>query len=164
MTLYSLLSFVSRAMFSAAEYFVGQSVGVGATPTLSDVFYHVSGCEERDGLLKAVFGQCHSTNLGFRGATDGVIHNHWDILHLPSMLSGGLLPYLPLLPKECAVPTVLTPVKVYHVSHSPLIHAASPFIFKGGQFVLGKPASPFPDHILVLGACGAGCQEDTALR
>lgn len=111
MTSYSLSSFfsVSRATFSATEYFVGQPVCVGATLTLSDVFYCVSGCEERDRLLRAVFGQCHRTpawSLKELLMASSITTGIFCIFPVPSILSSGLLPYLPLLPKEYAVPTV----------------------------------------------------------
>lgn len=46
MALYSLPSFssASSSSFSATEYFNGQSAGVCATFSLSDVLYPVSGC------------------------------------------------------------------------------------------------------------------------
>lgn len=106
------------------------------------------------------------TSLKFKGAADGIIHNNWGILHLPSFqYTKQWFAAIPPPPSKgiCRAYSV-TPVKVHHISHSPLIHIASPFISKGSQFALGKPASPFPDHILVLGAGDTGCQEDTAPR
>lgn len=82
-------------MFSATEYFFGQSVCVGATLPLPDVFYRVSRCEERDGLLRAVFGQCHRTpawSLEELLMVSFTLTGIFCILPVPSVLSSGLLP------------------------------------------------------------------------
>lgn len=89
------------------------------------------------------------------------------IVPFPGMLSSGLLPYLPLLPKEYVVRDStysVTHVKVYYINHSPLIHIVSPLILNGSQFALDKLVSTFPDYILVLCTFGTGCQEGIVLR
>lgn len=117
MTSYSLSSFfsVSRATFSATEHFVGQPVCVGAILALSDALCSVSGCEECDRLLRAVFGQCDRTPLEKLLMVSFTITGIFCIFPAPSVLGSGLLPYLPLLPKEC-----LQCNSCHSASHQPL--------------------------------------------